>query len=166
MSKGFTVIEIPVLRRRTIPLEIYDVSLADVKRFAELFCRVWDTLNFYVRRKLLKTWRGTRRLIAGYPRIILASKHRWHSQFSKGKTNTPAAFYKMDTGFCFCADFVLCRSDGYAEAVIAHELLHEFQVAIGIFYTLPETEIEADCNHWVKMFGFEAELLHGYKQKF
>ncbi|MBM4103810.1 MAG: hypothetical protein FJ263_07140 [Planctomycetes bacterium] len=169
MKKPDIVFFIHVLRRRAIPVECFGVSATDARRFIELFCRVWISLSFFVRRTLLAAWRQRRLLVTDYPKIILANRQRWFSQFSKRKNaNTPSAFFRLDTGYFFCSDMIMEMDTDGAEALIAHELTHEFQFAIGAFklseYDDKKIEVENNCNSWIELFGFDAEKLKHYKK--
>jgi hypothetical protein len=147
------IYSLPVLRRRTVPLEAYGVSNSEAERFIELFLSTWGTLEFAARRALLRIWRSRRRQFVEYPRIILASRGWFETRLCKGVRGTVFGFWQPDTGFCFAAD-LLAKPDAYVEAVIVHELIHDILASFKHFRTMDQETLENECDDLAFNLGF------------
>jgi hypothetical protein len=140
----------------------------DGKRFARLFAETWRRLPYRVRRHVLKHWRESDLSFVNYsPQIELVDF--WSQRMVEaGLGGDKAAVFCLGHRLVFWTKIVDAYPDDLVRDLIAHELAHVYQWAIGC--DLDEMEpmlCESEADLLVETWGFsstamdEWDLEHG-----
>jgi hypothetical protein len=147
---------VPLLARHSVFLFAPEY---DGERFVRLFRYAWSRLPLWVRRRILAHWRdgdhGTifRQLLKSSPQIELVGS--W-----PGRNNALACVKANGHHLRFWSQIVHRFPDELVEDLIAHELAHVLQGAIGrLTYDADvndDEELEEDANLKMESWGFDA----------
>jgi hypothetical protein len=119
---------LPILPRHHVYLRAVD---GDGPRFRSLFLETWRRISLGDRRRILRHWRADdsfAREIRRSPSIVLVAT--WDEK----KHNQSAGTRCLGHGLRFCSADIDEMPDDAVRDLIAHELAHVFQFALGMRY--------------------------------
>ena len=144
-------------RRQNIHLYAFD---GDGPRFAHLFRETWRLLPLYARLRILCLWRNSADALAHTilrsPNIELLSD--WSGRKGRGLRGCLAAVSNHGHQLRFLSRAMDRLPASIVRDVVAHELAHVYQAAVGADWSVHEVlESEMEADELVTDWGFDAK---------